>query len=163
MQAGMPPMPMQAGMPQQQYPGMPPMQPGRPPAAPVDNTPANFRIDSAVASNTPIKLPKHSLSFDENKFIKLLAASISLSKTEKKKIIDTIPSLRQKQIDDLIKIFEEEGAKFAELPKRHQDELKKMVDKHKREWEELEDEYRTHGKQEQEQSQVDDIKKQLGL
>ena len=134
-----------------------------PPQPPVDNTPANFRIDAAVKGESPIKLPPHNLSFDEKKFLKLLAASISLSKSEKKKIIDTIPSLRQKQIDDLIKIFEDEGSKFAELPKRHQEELKKMVDKHRREWEDLEDEYRTHGQKQQEQTQVDDIKKQLGL
>ena len=38
-----------------------------------------------------------------------------------------------------------------------------MVEKHRREWEDLEDEYRTQGQQQQEQTQVDDIKKQLGL
>jgi hypothetical protein len=147
---------------QQPYPGMPPM-PGQPGMPPQDNTPNNFRIDANVSGKTPIKLPKHNLSFDETKFLKLLASSISLSKEEKRKIIETIPSLRQKQIDDLIKIFEDEGSKFAELPKRHQQELQKMVEKHRREWEDLEDEYRTQGQQAQEQSQVDDIKKQLGL
>ena len=80
-----------------------------------------------MKGESPIQIPPHNLSFDEKKFLKLLAASISLSKSEKKKIIDTIPSLRQKQIDDLIKIFEDEGSKFAELPKRHQEELKKWL------------------------------------
>ena len=103
------------------------------------------------------------MNFDEDKFLKLLASSISLSKQEKKKIIDTVPNLRQQQIDDLIKIFEDEGSKFAELPKRHQQELEKMVEKHRREWEDLEDEYRTQGQKQNEQSEVDDIKKQLGL
>ena len=164
---GMPPMPnqMQQGM-QQQYPGMPPMpgqMPGQPGMPPQDNTPANFKIGAKVSDKTPIKLPKHNLNFDESKFLRLLASSISLSKQEKKKIIDTVPNLRQQQIDDLIKIFEDESAKFAELPKRHQQELEKMVEKHRREWEDLEDEYRTHGQKEQEKNQVDDIKKQLGL
>ena len=156
---------MQQGM-QQQYPAMPPMpgqMPGQPGMPPQDNTPANFKIGANVSGDTPIKLPKHSLNFDETKFLKLLASSISLSKQEKKKIIDTVPNLRQQQIDDLIKIFEDESSKFAELPKRHQQELEKMVEKHRREWEDLEDEYRTHGQKEQEQAQVDDIKNQLGL
>ena len=167
---GMPPMPPQPGMPPSQYPGMPPMppQPGMPQSQysgmpPQDNTPANFQIGAKVSEKTPIKLPKHNLNFDEDKFLKLLASSISLSKQEKKKIIDTVPNLRQQQVDDLIKIFEDEGSKFAELPKRHQQELEKMVEKHRREWEDLEDEYRTQGQKQNEQSQVDDIKKQLGL
>jgi uncharacterized protein (DUF342 family) len=158
---------MPAGYPAQ--PGMPPMprayppQAGMPPMPPQDNTPANFRIDSTITGKTPIKLPKHSLKFNEQEFIKLLAASISLSKEEKKKIIETIPKLKQFQIDELMKIFKEEAEKFAELPVRHQKELEKMVDKHRKEWEQLEDECQVQGQQVDEQSQVDDIKKQLGL
>ena len=38
-----------------------------------------------------------------------------------------------------------------------------MVDKHRKEWEQLEDECQVQGQQVDEQSQVDDIKKQLGL
>ena len=38
-----------------------------------------------------------------------------------------------------------------------------MVEKHRREWEDLEDEYRTHGQKEQEEAKVQDIKDQLGI
>ena len=86
-----------------------------------------------------------------------------IDKEEKKKIIETIPKLKQFQIDELMKIFKEEAEKFAELPVRHKKELEKMVDKHRKEWEQLEDECQVQGQQVDEQSQVDDIKKQLGL
>ena len=54
---------------------------------------------------TTIVIPPHSISFDENKFLNLLAGSISLTKDEKKKIIDSIPKLRQDQVDELMRIL----------------------------------------------------------
>lgn len=127
-----------------------------------DKTPANFQIGSKI---TEIKIPlkKHNLNFDENYFIKLLAGSISLGRDEKKRILDTIPTLRQAQIDQLIEIFEDEKRKFAELPEKHIKELKKLDEKHTLEWMSIEDEYLQDVKKQEEEAQADEIRKKLGL
>jgi len=75
-------------------------------------------------------IPAHNLNFDETLFKSLLAGSISLLYNEKKAIITQIPKLSQTQIDELIKILNEEKKKFAELNKKHKDELKKIEEKH---------------------------------
>ena len=68
---------------------------------------------------TSVKIPPHpNTKFDEKKFVELLAGSISLTITEKKRIIEAIPQLSQFQIDELMKIFEEEQQKFSELEKK---------------------------------------------
>lgn len=112
---------------------------------------------------TSIKLPAHQLSFDEDKFINLLAGSISLTKDEKKKIIDSVPKLRQQQVDELIRIFEEERAKFVELSPKHGAQLKKLEDEHHADWVDIEMMYKQEAKAGEEEKAVDDIKKQLGL
>ena len=52
-------------------------------------------------------------------FFRLLFYSLSLNTIEKFRVIDAIPSLSQFQIDELIRTFEEEVNKFAELEKEH--------------------------------------------
>ena len=54
-------------------------------------------------------------SFDESNFINLLEHSLSLSTFEKKRVIDAIPTLSQFQIDELIKVFEDERVEFRKL------------------------------------------------
>ena len=54
-------------------------------------------------------------SFDESNFIDLLEHSLSLSTFEKKRVIDAIPTLSQFQIDELIKVFEDERVEFRKL------------------------------------------------
>ena len=62
---------------------------------------------------TSIPIPVHpNTQFDEQKFLELLAKSISLTKTEKQRIITSIPKLSQYQIDELMRIFKEEQKKF---------------------------------------------------
>jgi len=51
-------------------------------------------------------IPAHpNTKFDEKKFLELLAGSISLTITEKKRIVEALPQLSQFQIDELMKIF----------------------------------------------------------
>ena len=127
-----------------------------------DKTPANFQIGSNLR-DIKIPLKPHSLNFDERKFLHLLAGSISLGIDEKKKILNSIPTLRQAQVDQLIEIFEDEKKKFAELPQKHVSELIKLDQKHNLEWTSIEDEYLLEQKKREEDAKVDEIRKKLGL
>ncbi len=134
----------------------------------------NVDISSLVASAgnqqmiqdfiTSVKIPPHpNTKFDEKKFVELLAGSISLTITEKKRIIEAIPQLSQFQIDELMKIFEEERGKFAELEKKHSDQVKELEEQHKTSWQDLEAKAQEDKKKEEEKKKAEDIKKQLGL
>lgn len=113
---------------------------------------------------TTVPVPTHpNTQFDEKKFLTLLASSISLTKTEKQRIITSIPKLSQYQIDELIRIFKEEQKKFSELNEKHSDQLKKLEEKHKDDWNDIE-----HQAKQKEQSKKDDddaeaLRKKLGL
>lgn len=111
-----------------------------------------------------IKIPAHpNTKFDEKKFIELLAGSISLTIIEKKRIIEALPQLSQFQIDELMKIFDEERGKFAELEKKHADQISELEKQHKGSWQDLESQKEEESKKETEAQQAEDIKKQLGL
>lgn len=130
-----------------------------------DDTPVtpigSFGKDDSFSSK--ITIPAHDLNFDEAYFLRLLAGSISLTKDEKKRIIQAIPKLSQFQIDELIKILEEEKRKFSELDVKHQEQLKKLEDKHAQEWEQLEMDGEQEEKAQEDDAQADDIRKSLGL
>ena len=111
----------------------------------------------------PSKVPEHKIEFDEGVFLKLLAGSISLTKDEKKKIIEAIPKLSQFQIDELIKILEEEKRKFRELDAKHLDQLKKLEEKHCAEWEDLIADYKQQDQKGEEDEKAEEIRKSLGL
>lgn len=88
---------------------------------------------------TSVTVPAHpNTSFDETYFLKMLSGSISLTKNEKKKIVESVPKLSQYQIDELIKIFEEERRKFAELDERHQVKIRELQQKQTEDWRDLE-------------------------
>jgi hypothetical protein len=85
-------------------------------------------VDTGTSSPLPppraktsneVLIPKfmvHPLTtFIENTFIDLLEHSLSLSTFEKKRVIDAIPTLSQFQIDELIKVFEDERVEFRKL------------------------------------------------
>lgn len=112
---------------------------------------------------TTVKLPTHSLKFDEDRFLNLLAGSISLTKDEKKKIVDSIPKLRQEQVDELIRIFEEERTKFIELSPKHGTQLKKLEEEHAADWKDIEIAIKAEAKGQEDQGKADEIRKQLGL
>lgn len=113
---------------------------------------------------TTIPVPAHpNTKFDEQKFLQLLAASISLTKTEKQRIITSIPKLSQYQIDELIRIFEEEQKKFAELNAKHADQLKVLEEKHKNDWNDLEMQAKQAEKKKKDEDEADALRKKLGL
>ena len=162
------PLPAGGGMPMPPAGGapMPPPAGGgmpMPPPVPEDTTPANFQLGTKLAPELKIKAPASELKFDEGYFIRLIAGSISLSKDEKKKIIESIPKLKQAQIDELIRIFEEEKQKFAALSKKHVPQLEKLADQHYNDWMDLESESQQDVKAEEDQSKADEIRKNLGL
>lgn len=112
---------------------------------------------------TTIKLPAHNLNLDDAKFLNLLAGSISLRRDEKKRIIDSIPKLRQEQVDELIRIFEEERSKFVELSSKHGAQLKKLEDEHMADWRDIELMEKQAAQASDEQAKAEEIRKQLGL
>lgn len=127
----------------------------------VANASQNQQASQAL---TQVKIPPHpNTKFDEKKFLELLAGSISLTITEKKRIIEAIPQLSQFQIDELMKIFEEEKGKFTELEKKHADQIAELEKQHAGSWQDMESQKEEEAKKEEEAQQAEDIKKQLGL
>jgi hypothetical protein len=155
MPGGMPP----GGFPPAGQPGA-----GAPPPPPKDETPANFQLGTLVGDDIKLTLQAHpDTKFEDIYFVKLLAGSISLSKSEKKRIIDAISKLKQWQIDELVNIFEEERKKFAQLSERHVPQLKKLEKQHFEEWKDIELEQVQTGKVEEDKEKADEIRKNLGL
>ena len=159
--AGMPPAGMPAGG--MTAGGMPGAGAPIPPPEPEDTTPANFQLGAKLPPELNVPVPKHELNFDEKYFLRLLAGSISLSRDEKKKIVESIPKLRQEQIDELVKIFEEEKQKFAALSKKHVPQLEKLADQHHKDWMDLEASYQQDQQKEEDTGKAEEIRKQLGL
>ena len=109
-------------------------------------------IGSVGDFSTTIAVPAHpNTTFDEVYFLKMLSGSISLTKNEKKKIVESVPKLSQYQIDELIKIFEEERRKFSELDEKHQVKIRELQNKQMEDWRDLEME----GKQQEQKGQDD--------
>lgn len=138
---------------------------GNPPggAQQEDTTPANYQIGSKLPKVIDVKIPAHGLKFDEQYFLHLLAGSISLTKDEKKRIIESVPKLKQSQIDELVRIFEEERRKFAELSVKHVDQLKKLEDQHFHDWQDIELTQKAEEKKSSDEAQAEEIRKKLGL
>jgi len=127
----------------------------------VANAGNQQQIQDFIAS---VKVPPHpNTKFDEKRFVQLLAASISLTSNEKKKIVEAIPQLSQFQIDELIKIFEEEQEKFTELEKKHAEQMAELEKQHKENPEATKQKAEEEAKAAEEAKKADDIKKSLGL
>lgn len=134
-----------------------------PPIPKEDTTPANYQIGQHLPKLINVKIPAHQLQFDDQQFLHLLAGSISLNREEKKRIIDSIPRLKQAQVDELIRIFEEERRKFAELSAKHVPQLQKLEKQHWAEWQDLELAQKADEKKGADEAQADEIRKKLGL
>ncbi|MBF0436424.1 MAG: SUMF1/EgtB/PvdO family nonheme iron enzyme [Magnetococcales bacterium] len=80
--------------------------------------------------NLRFNLPVHPFQVDDKEFIELLQGSISLDVQEKQKITKKFLELSQFQVDELIRIFHEEKAKFKSLGKEHEDALNKTRKQH---------------------------------
>lgn len=146
-------------------------------AEPQDNTSTGGNPTNPVApvarsktSNDDLfaKFLVHPLtSFDETNFIDLLEHSLSLSTFEKKRVIDAIPTLSQFQIDELIKVFEDERVEFRKLMPTEWDIIKWLVVKAQNEWEQLKDIYieeeKANAKASEDAKKAEELKKSLWI
>lgn len=126
----------------------------------------NYRFGSITTAltNELVAVPTHpETTFDEQKFLTLLRGSISLTRDEKWRIIQAIPKLSQFQIDELQKILDEERRKFSELSPKHLLQLMKLEQKHSEDWKDLQSFMVQKDAKVQEQTQAEEIRKQLGL
>ncbi|MDD2565918.1 MAG: hypothetical protein PHZ26_04765 [Candidatus Gracilibacteria bacterium] len=114
-----------------------------------------------LASNHPLTV------FNEEDFLELLEHSLSLNIYEKKRVIDAIPTLSQFQIDELIKVFEDEREEFKKLMGTEAESIKELVVKSREGWKQLGDIYIQEKKQNEkvgeDQAKIDDLKNSLGL
>jgi len=118
--------------------------------------------DSAALLQMPI--PAHpNTTFDEKAFIELLAGSISLTVNEKRKIVEAISQLSQFQIDELIKIFEEEKGKFAELEQKHADQIAELEKQHAGSMHDVQAQQEEATQRSAEEEEAERIKRELGL
>ncbi len=106
-------------------------------------------------------------TFDETSFMDLLEHSLSLSTFEKKRVIDAIPTLSQFQIDELIKVFDDERVEFRKLMPTEGEIIKGLVVKAQNEWEQLKDIYieemRAQVVANADAEKAEELKKSLGL
>lgn len=126
----------------------------------------NYRFGTITSTltNDKVVVPAHpQTQFDEQTFLMFLRGSISLTRDEKWRIIQAIPKLSQFQIDELQKILDEERRKFSELSPKHLLQLMRLEQKHAEDWRDLQTMYVQTETKQQEQSQADEIRKQLGL
>lgn len=126
----------------------------------------SYRFGSITAklTNDQLTIPAHAeTTFDEQHFLTLLRGSISLTRDEKWRIIIAVPKLSQFQIDELQKILDEEKRKFSELSPKHLLQLQKLEQKHAEDWKDLQSMMVQKGAKAQEESQAEEIRKQLGL
>lgn len=106
-------------------------------------------------------------NFDETKFLDLLEHSLSLSTFEKKRVIDSVPNLSQFQIDELMKVFEDERIEFRKLVTTEGEIIKGLVIKAQNDWEQLKEIYheelRAAEQDRLDAQKVEEMKKNLGI
>ena len=123
------------------------------------------QVDEIVLDLIKLHLPI--VEVDESEFLDLLKNSLSLNVSEKKRVIDAVPTLSQFQFDELIKVFVEERTKFRELAGEHPEDIKKLLKKQQEEWITLGEIYVNEQAKKavawQDEQKIDDIKKSLGL
>lgn len=136
---------------------------GQPTPPPPPPKPANFQLGALLSPEIRVKVPPHNLNFDEQYFLHLLAGSISLTKDEKVRIVESIPKLKQTQVDELVRIFEEERKKFAELGEEHVPQLEKLAKQHFEDWMDIEMKQEQTSKADDDKRKAEELRKQLGL
>ncbi len=99
--------------------------------------------------------------------MELLEHSLSLSTFEKKRVVDAIPSLSQFQVDELVKVFEDERVEFRKLMPTEGEIIKWLVVKAQNEWEQLKDIYveeeKATSQANEDAKKAEDLKKTLWL
>lgn len=94
------------------------------------------RCDYKIFKNNINKLNEQ----ETQTFESLLASSISLEKSEKLQIIRNIDSISMFQLEELIKIFEDEITQYTNLLLKHIKSLNKHFKKHQQVWKEIQEE-----------------------
>ncbi len=118
--------------------------------------------DNSAKDNFHFVIPPHpNTTFDEKYFLTLLEGSISLNLEEKQRVIDAIPRLSIEQINELIKIFEEEKIKFAELEEKYGDDVAKLKAEREKEFEVAENKKEEMSASEDEAAEAEALRKQL--
>ncbi|MCH9647019.1 MAG: hypothetical protein K0U98_02205 [Deltaproteobacteria bacterium] len=97
-------------------------------------TVSTFGLEELPPLSKHIRVPEHSLEFDETRFLTLLASSISLNADEKHRIIEAIGKLSQHQLDDFITTLETEKKRFQSLDEKFETQLRTLEEKNKLEW-----------------------------
>lgn len=65
-------------------------------------------------------------SIQKKQFEELLSYSLSLNYEEKIRVIDALPTLSRFQVDELMKVWMDEGKKFEELGEEHPEDIVKL-------------------------------------
>lgn len=138
--------------------GTPPT-PATPPKKVVSDE--ELGIGSVGDFTTTIHIPPHNLQFNEMYFLKLLSGSISLMKEEKMKIVESVPKLSQYQIDELVRILEEEKRKFAELDEKHQAKVQELQKKQEEDWRYLEMKKEEESKNQEATDEAEKLRQQI--
>ena len=132
--------------------------PPRPPRITPPRKPEN-QIFYDLASIHPLS------DFDEVYFLDLLEQSLSLSVTEKKRVVDAIPTLSQFQVDELHKVFEDEREEFKKLLSKEWEVIRDLVIKSREGWEQLrsiyEDEEKEFMRQHADKAKMEEMKNLL--
>ena len=132
--------------------------PPRPPRITPPRKPEN-QIFYDLASIHPLS------DFDEVYFLDLLEQSLSLSVTEKKRVVDAIPTLSQFQVDELHKVFEDEREEFKKLLSKEGEVIRDLVIKSREGWGQLrsiyEDEEKEFMRQHADQTKMNELKNLL--
>lgn len=103
--------------------------------------PADLFAFTALRTKIKVELHNNDLVVDQKYFTRLLMGSFSLNIEKKRLIMESLSDFEQKQIDNLIDIFEEEKHQFAEISKEEISKLQDLADKNIKEWLELDAEY----------------------
>lgn len=134
-----------------------------PPTDPTQD-PAQSGGDDAAKKGHHFTIPPHpNTQFDEANFLTLLEGSISLTLEEKKRVIDAIPRLSIEQINELIKIFEEEKDKFSELEKEFSDDVARLKKEREKEFEMEKIKEEEKGEADEDAAAAEELKKKMGL
>jgi len=125
----------------------------------------DIQVDEIILPLIKLHLPI--VEVNEVEFLDLLKNSLSLSFSEKKRVIDAVPTLSQFQFDELKKVFVEERAKFRELATEHPEDIKKLLKKQQEEritlWQIYLNEQTKKSVESQDEKKINDIKKSLWL
>ena len=109
-------------------------------------------------------IPPHpDTTFNDEEFLTLLEGSLSLSIEEKVRVADAVPRLKQQQIDDLFRIFNEEKERFAELSKEAGDKVEELKARRERELDMAKSEEAEEGEADDDAAEAERLKRDLGL